>query len=142
MSYNSLKFLVFTKGLKVSCIIIIIHAHNYIVLRGSLWPPLTHIFQYLEKIYYFSGWRASKCSMEISIFMRTIKKSEIGDQEPLCHLNILKLVVRYLLFRGGVHAPGGHFWLTHVKYGFYFIVMAWRPEILICYACLVHYSYS
>ena len=32
-----------------------------------------------------------------------------------------KLVVRYLLVRGGVHAPGGHFWLIHVKDRFYFI---------------------
>ena len=53
-----------------------------------------------------------------------------------------KLVLRYPLVKEGVFAPGGHFWLTHVKDRFYFIVMAWRPEILICDACLVYYSYS
>ena len=47
----------------------------------------------------------------------------------------------FVKVKEGVFAPGGHFWLTHVKDRFYFIVMAWRPEIHICDACLVYYSY-
>ena len=47
-------FLVFTKGLEVICIIIIIDTHNYILLRGSLWPPLLCIHKCHKVLAYFS----------------------------------------------------------------------------------------